>query len=65
MILFYNCVRIFLIRKITRVGTGRLFRKLFPRPAFIPRDTEVALHKYLFVEGVKAPPHEMVPQLYL
>lgn len=45
--------------KITRVGTGRLFRKLFPRPAFIPRDTEVALHKYLFVEGVKAPPHEM------
>jgi len=45
--------------KITRVGTGRLFRKLFPRPAFIPRETEVALHKYLFIEGAKAPPHEM------
>jgi len=45
--------------KITRVGTGRLFRKLFPRPAFIPLETEVALHKYLFVEGAKAPPHEM------
>jgi len=45
--------------KITRVGTGRLFRKLFPRPAFIPRETEVALHKYLFVEGPEAPSHEL------
>ncbi|XP_071099288.1 uncharacterized protein [Haliotis cracherodii] len=31
---------------------GQLMRRLFPRPSIIPHETEIALQKYLYIDGV-------------
>lgn len=37
--------------KINRLDTLHLVRKVFPRVYFIPQETEVSLHRYLFIDG--------------
>ncbi|KAK7078885.1 hypothetical protein SK128_005357 [Halocaridina rubra] len=37
--------------KINRLETLHVVREMFPRLYFIPRDTEVSLHNYMFVDG--------------
>lgn len=37
--------------KINRLEALHLVRKMFPRVYFIPRETEVSLHRHLFIDG--------------
>ncbi|CAL1269691.1 unnamed protein product [Larinioides sclopetarius] len=41
--------------KINRVAAARVVRKIFPRPYFIPNNSEVALERYLYLSGAEAP----------
>ncbi|XP_015913281.1 uncharacterized protein [Parasteatoda tepidariorum] len=41
--------------KINRVAAARVIRKIFPRPYFIPNNSEVALERYLYLSGSEAP----------
>jgi len=46
--------------KINHVRAVRLFRRLFPRPRFIPDDTEVGLEKHFFMDQPRTPPYKLV-----
>ncbi|GIX86901.1 uncharacterized protein CEXT_649111 [Caerostris extrusa] len=41
--------------KINRVAAARVVRKIFPRPYFIPNNSEVALERFLYLSGAEAP----------
>ncbi|MPC79891.1 hypothetical protein E2C01_074444 [Portunus trituberculatus] len=45
--------------KINKLETLHLIRKVFPRVYFIPQDTEVSLHRYLFIDGPKSSPYPL------
>lgn len=45
--------------KINRLETLHLIRKLFPRVYVIPLETEVSLHRYLFVDGPMSGPYSL------
>lgn len=40
--------------KINRLETLHVVRKVFPRLYFIPKHTEVAFHRYVFIDGPRA-----------
>uniref|UniRef100_A0A8W8NP38 Uncharacterized protein n=1 Tax=Magallana gigas TaxID=29159 RepID=A0A8W8NP38_MAGGI len=42
------------------IAGSQVMRKLFPRPSFIPPDSEVALEKVVFVDGHKSEHYELV-----
>jgi len=37
--------------QLKRVSAARVMRSLFPKPKFVPNTTEVALERYLFIDG--------------
>ncbi|XP_076310049.1 uncharacterized protein LOC143225119 [Tachypleus tridentatus] len=41
--------------KMNRVSSARIIRRVFKRPYFIPESSEVALQRYLYVDGPEAP----------
>ncbi|KAG8188987.1 hypothetical protein JTE90_010075 [Oedothorax gibbosus] len=41
--------------KINRVAAAHVVRKIFPRPYFIPNNSEVALERFLYLSGSEAP----------
>ena len=45
--------------KINRLETLHFIRKVFPRAYFIPQETEVSLHRYLFIDGSKSGPYSL------
>lgn len=45
--------------KINRLQTVHLIRKVFPRVYVIPLETEVSLHRYLFVDGPMSGPYSL------
>jgi len=42
-----------------RVSAARVLRKVFPRPYFVPNTTEVALERYLFIDGPSSPSYSL------
>lgn len=47
-------------RLTKNIAGSQVMRKLFPRPSFIPPDSEVALEKVVFVDGHKSEHYELV-----
>lgn len=45
--------------KINRLKTLHFVRKVFPRVYFIPQETEVSLHRYLFIDGPRSGPYPL------
>ena len=39
---------------------GQVIRKMFPRPEFVPSESEVALEKTVFLDGPKTDHYELV-----
>ncbi|GAB6033212.1 hypothetical protein CHUAL_012817 [Chamberlinius hualienensis] len=47
----YEYNKIHIEWQLKRVSAARVLRKNFPRPHFVPNNTEVALERYLFIDG--------------
>ena len=42
------------------MAASQVIRKLFPRPSFVPPESEVALEKVVFIDGYKSDHYELV-----
>jgi hypothetical protein len=52
-----------LFYRLTRnMAASQAIRKLFPRPEFIPPESEVALEKVVFLDGYKSDHYELVSE---
>lgn len=41
--------------KMNRVEAIRVIRQVFPRPTFVPKASEVALQRFIFIDGLQSP----------
>uniref|UniRef100_T1JEX5 Uncharacterized protein n=1 Tax=Strigamia maritima TaxID=126957 RepID=T1JEX5_STRMM len=44
---------------LNKVPSTHILRRIFPRPVFVPKETEVALQKFLFLDGPQAEAYAM------
>ena len=47
-------------RQTKNMAGGQVIRKMFPRPEFVPAESEVALEKTVFLDGPKTDHYELV-----
>ena len=47
-------------RVTKNMAASQVIRKLFPRPSFVPPESEVALEKVVFIDGYKSDHYELV-----
>ncbi|XP_071452650.1 uncharacterized protein [Hetaerina americana] len=45
--------------KINRISAARALREAFPRPYFVPNGTEVAIQRFIFINGAESPSHAL------
>ena len=58
-IIFVHVTDIF-YRVTKNMAASQVIRKLFPRPSFVPPESEVALEKVVFIDGYKSDHYELV-----
>lgn len=51
---------IFFFRVSKNMASSQILRKMFPRPEFVPPESEVALEKTLYIDGPKSQLFEVV-----